>query len=279
MSIVEIENKYGQTLSCIEDDEITLSILKKGAHDVRTLDFVLDVLANIDCPVVLDIGANIGNHTLVFSIGAEKVYAFEAAPSIYKLLEKNVADNGVTNVFISNVALSDSSREAKIFVQMDGNLGGSRLSKEESNNYAEERTFLIRGDDFVHAHAIENIDLMKIDVEGHEKQVLEGLKESIEVNRPIIIMEYLNPQDDLLDGLKLERYELFAILDNYEKSKWKGVIGRVKRWRYKNEHERRLELFPFNPLTAARADDVLLVPEEKLHVIPAKYFTPHHAIG
>lgn len=78
---------------------------------------------------ILDIGANIGNHTLFFvkECNAKHVYSFEPMPKTYEMLCKNIEINGLDNVTLYNTALG--SREATVSVKEfnEKNYGGTSL--------------------------------------------------------------------------------------------------------------------------------------------------------
>ena len=131
---------------------------------------------------VLDVGANLGNHTVFFSkvCGAREVEAFEPVHQSFLALERNVRLNGVQAI-LHNFGLSAHSgrAEAKIHPL---NLGGSRL--------------LARPDGRIEIFSLDNLDVapfraMKIDVEGWAADVLEGARRSISANRPSIVVEAL----------------------------------------------------------------------------------------
>jgi len=119
--------------------------------------------------VVIDVGANIGFFTLISSIlGGKygKVYAIEAHPKTYKYLQGNIALNGIENVRTFNVALGNRNGVVRF---SDGKSDDTNLVVTSDSGI----TVPIRRLDEIE---IENgsISLLKIDVEGYEKFVIEG---------------------------------------------------------------------------------------------------------
>jgi len=164
----------------------------------------IELLKNFIKPhfTVYDIGANIGYHTLAFSKLAQDVYSFEPNKKNLELLRKNTID--VDNVVIYDFACSD--KEITMYVEdFDPTVPG---------NYGEMR-MLDNGQECV-SKRIDDIpdifgpDLMKIDVEGHELQVLNGSLETIQQYKPIIFYEAhgtdLPEIYDLLTGLDYTLY-------------------------------------------------------------------------
>jgi FkbM family methyltransferase len=118
----------------------------------------------------VDVGSNIGDLTLAGAcvVGREgKVYSFEAHPRTYGFLSANVALNRCLNVLVFNVALGD--KESTIFLV---DVGRSDDQNRVSENGRGISMKITRLDDVPIAER--HIQLLKIDVEGYEKFVLEG---------------------------------------------------------------------------------------------------------
>ncbi len=118
---------------------------------------------------VIDVGANIGFFTLIFStlVGEYgKVYAFEPHPRIYKYLQGNLVLNKVDNVYALNLALGNKSETLKFSDQKD----------DDSNLVVADDSGITVPAERLDAVGIESVSvsLLKIDVEGYEKFVLEG---------------------------------------------------------------------------------------------------------
>lgn len=131
--------------------------------------------------VVYDVGANIGYHTAAFASLAKHVYAFEPNKKNYKLLKKNT--ESTKNVSLYDVACSDSNTELCVEdfdITVPGNYGEMHTQNTGQSCSA------IRIDDL---DDIYGPDLIKIDVEGHELQVLRGALETIKEFNPIIFYE------------------------------------------------------------------------------------------
>lgn len=139
--------------------------------------------------VVVEIGANIGAHTVqlgkkVGSTGC--VLAFEPQRRVFQVLCANLALNEIANVHAYNMGLGDRQGWVDIaeldFTQIN-NIGGLALGKIENapSTKVEVRTL----DSF----NLSRVDFLKIDVEGMEKMVLDGAKETIQRCRPIMYIE------------------------------------------------------------------------------------------
>ncbi|TCM78967.1 FkbM family methyltransferase [Rhodovulum steppense] len=157
----------------------------------------LDMVARVLPPgaTVMDVGANVGNHTVYFAkaLGARRVIAVEPGARQHRLLAVNVALNGLNDrVELHRVALSDRDGNANLVRQREHNLGSSRLATSADGETAfSEGVTLVRGDTYF---AQTDIDFLKIDAEGHELSVLAGLSGLIDRCRPDIFVE-VNPDN------------------------------------------------------------------------------------
>jgi FkbM family methyltransferase len=144
--------------------------------------------------VVLDVGANIGVHTVHFADFARfgKVICFEPARSTFAFLLQNVKH--LANVIPLNAALSDSTGVQTFFVAADNAFSGLKDTRRKAILH-QESVACFKGDDILLAlFANQRIDLIKIDVEGFEMQVLTGMREFITTHRPVIFCEIFGGQ-------------------------------------------------------------------------------------
>lgn len=118
---------------------------------------------------VLDIGANIGLHSIVMSKCGFSVQAFEPDPVHFELHKRNMQLNGCSNVETIQAAVSSRSGTAE-FTRVVGNTTGSHLSGSKENPYGPLERFQVKvvGIDSL----LGGIDLVKIDAEGHEREIL-----------------------------------------------------------------------------------------------------------
>lgn len=139
---------------------------------------------------IIDIGANIGNHSLFFLkfLNCKKVHSFEPFPDNLKLLEKNTNSFGEKSI-IYKTALSNKDGEMPLYNSQMGNNGGFSLhSYSNGSSYIVKDSILVKTLD---SYNLNNITMIKIDVENHENEVLDGARETILRNKPIIFIENL----------------------------------------------------------------------------------------
>ena len=139
---------------------------------------------------VMDIGANIGVHSLNLSkmVGTSgKVYAFEPIPFLREKLEENRILNRFTNISTQPIALSDGNYSIKTAFGQNANNGTFFIENDASG---ETEIKCVKGDDWVNEQQFDSLKLIKIDVEGFEYKVLSGLKNTIQKFKPVLFFEY-----------------------------------------------------------------------------------------
>jgi FkbM family methyltransferase len=146
--------------------------------------------------VVLDIGANIGLYSLAAAgHNAKTVYSFEPDPVSYTNLKRNIETNHCVNVLLQNVAVSDKSGSADLSLgsryPLDrGNL--HLISKPLGSGQSHITIDTISLDEFF-VNRPKQINIVKIDVEGHEYEVLRGMSNLIQTNKSMKFFLELNP--------------------------------------------------------------------------------------
>ena len=157
--------------------------------------------------IAYDLGANVGVFSLLFArlVGPQgAVYAFEPEPNNYACLAATIQRNGLTHVHPSARAVGRVSGKG-VFDRRGGAFSG-RLVGESSaygrtSNVTTVETTSI--DDLVRA-GLPAPDIVKIDVEGNEGLVLEGMAETLQRHRPTIVCElHLHLGDSAESVLKL----------------------------------------------------------------------------
>lgn len=181
-----------QRITVFVHDHVGDNIRRYGLHEKERLLLLRQLLQRIPNAVVLDIGANIGNHTLVFSTCAAQVHAFEPLPEVYSVLAGNVAANGITNVRTHQIALSDCNDTAEIFIGNAKNLGMSSFDARD-DHAGSVRVSRRIGDELLAELGVGKVDFIKIDVEGHEYPALLGLFNTLKRDLPFITLEWNDP--------------------------------------------------------------------------------------
>ncbi len=184
----------------------SLSLLIREIFVNRLYNCYLDTRS----PVIFDIGSNIGIATFFFKLlyPDSTIYCFEPDPETFSILERNVRDNDLKDVFTINAGLSDFSGESTLFVP-SWSCGSSSLYEEKiiiekgfadqnisGNTVKEKRVDILRCSDFIKEKGIDHIDILKIDAEGAEEKIIKDMIPSLNMV-DLIILEYHYSKDFL----------------------------------------------------------------------------------
>lgn len=239
MELVTLSNIFGQKITVITGDLIGKKIIKEGAYDKTGLYFIDALLKHLDSPTCLDIGANIGNHTLVMSRHAAAVLAYEPQKKVFEVLQINVSDNNAANVKIFNFGLSNISGVAKMTV-VDANNTGATSFVISDKSAPSLDAILRQGDQELFDSGVHHVDFIKVDVEGLEASVFDGLRKTIETSKPIIMMEWNSEEtrkgfsDKRLFTTSFADYTFFSLRSTHERpkhpeSKLKKTMRKISR--------------------------------------------------
>lgn len=171
----------------------------KTIKDTGTF-YEIDLLKYVDYAIgrkdgcILDVGANIGNHSVYFgTFLADRVICFEPNPAVTPCLEKNLSDNAVKHKLYT-VGLGDRSCSAIIELPSahQNNIGASRLvcSKDDGTG-----VHVVPLDSLIPEIKLYVGDLrilaIKLDVEGMEAAVLRGGRDAIREYKPDLFIEII----------------------------------------------------------------------------------------
>jgi FkbM family methyltransferase len=184
-------------IACFPGDDIGDNIIAHGWYEDLCLAALFDGLLSsrkvcFDDGIALDVGANIGNHSLWFSRMFSRVIAFEPNPICTRIFEANVLMNDIRNVKLFDVGLSDGCETVEFFSNQAGNLGRSGVSKHLSGSATTNFPVdLVPGDSLLSSDVLGGLPvlLVKLDVEGHELRALRGLRETIKAFKPVLLFE------------------------------------------------------------------------------------------
>lgn len=193
---------YEPQLSTRENDLIT-RVVDSGRTWEKWLVNYFQEYCRADATSI-DVGANIGVHTRTLAAFSKSVIALEPQRDIYDLLVENTRE--FTHVTTINAAASTSERPLGM-QHRSGNRGASRITTSDPDEIVD----AIRLDDLVIPNPVA---LIKIDVEGHEGDVLRGGLSLIDRDQPVILLEDRTRARCLLKehGYRIKRISLFDFL-------------------------------------------------------------------
>jgi len=162
-----------------------------GHFEIGEISFFARLLASLPEPVILDVGANIGTHSLEWArlLPSAKVYAFEPSADNIELLIRNVEQSGLgERVTVVPSAVGDKLGTATFFETDDAAYSSlhDTLRRPVISQYSVELTTI---DTFVQVAGLRSVSLIKIDVEGTEDAVIAGASETIGRFKPLLFIE------------------------------------------------------------------------------------------
>ncbi len=162
--------------------------------------------------VYLDIGANIGHHTIYFykKLGAKKVYSFEPHKHLVEIINKNLKINKIKNGKVYNVAVGNNEKRVKIYTPKPKRFLRKNFAVVRVDNHkGQQETNMVRIDSLKFNN---KIDVIKIDTEGFEKEVLRGGVKLIEKDRPLVWVEVKKENESFVfDFFKKRNYRRILV--------------------------------------------------------------------
>jgi FkbM family methyltransferase len=161
--------------------------------EIRILEQILPIyFSQYPKKTILDIGANIGAYSYflapVVSRFSGTCIAFEPGIQTFKRLKKNIDHE---NFIAERMAISNTNGYGNLYLPASHGCS-SLVDHPEFAGVKKETVPLMRLDDYIKKNAIDNIGFIKIDVEGHEFEVIEGALETINTFSPLILCESEN---------------------------------------------------------------------------------------
>lgn len=189
MQLEHTRTRYHQNFAYWKNDEVIGKNLREyGEYQQKEIDLLIGLLNSVNSKqkVVWDIGANIGVHTSAFSKHSTFVCSWEANPQNFKLLRMNTQGKLAPNVKVHNVAISNGKKDTIQIQDFD---------QSKSSNKGE-LSIVEKGGVEISARSIDSYmmnyplpSLIKIDVEGHELEVLQGALVMLKTVKPILYFE------------------------------------------------------------------------------------------
>ena len=265
---------YGLKYKGNLNNNIDANVFFYGAFEKPLLFFLRDTLNALitETPkaIFMDIGANVGHHSIFLSKFASQVLAFEPYPKVNMQFKQQIAHNNISNIQIFETGLSDR-RETLNYYAPTGNNEGIGSFDESSigkGNTSYGKLELQEGDQVIESDSWKDIKLIKIDVEGFEKKVIKGLSRTIEEERPVIVCEITYGQQlsfvsiEELSSYLPQNYEILTFntrkLDG-SKDKRKGSLAKRSGF---------YELISLTQWRSSGQDDIVMIPNEKSTIIP-----------
>jgi FkbM family methyltransferase len=221
---------------------------RRGEPELRLLAGLVDPHRT-----AVDVGANKGTYTWFLSHLCRHVYAYEPNPAMRWMLTRSTP----RNVTVFPRALSDHAGEAVLRIPRRGarfanNIGTLRTAFEQSQcELIPVPTTRLDDDGLV------DVGFLKIDVEGHEREVLRGARELIARDRPVLLVEIIaehngRPVDETIESVERLGYRAHVV-QGLELAEWSLVRGAREENDRRGQSNSRIRNYVFLPAAAGMA--------------------------
>lgn len=164
-----------------------------GEYEQQVIELFLKHVPKTRRRVVLDVGANIGTHSVSFSKHFEIVHAFDPNPQICVQFMRNVELSRIGNIRLHRIGLGRGSADLPFYLTEKNNLGMGTFSRADQYDVPLKEVGTLRvedGDAYIAGLHLAAVDAIKIDTQGFEREVLAGLQETLAQFRPVVWFEY-----------------------------------------------------------------------------------------
>lgn len=165
--------------------------------------------------IVLDVGAHIGYHTLTMArlVGDKgKVIAFEPDPINFAILEKNIAANKYSNITAIKKGIAESTKNSnRDFYFPLNNNSGSLIEDKKYPRGSSIKIDTVSLDDFINNYLGDRVDFIKVDVDGGEHFVIQGMHSTLKKDSLVVLMEY---NTDVIKKSGYDPEQDFALLQS-----------------------------------------------------------------
>jgi len=195
---------FGKKIYLDKNDSLKLSLNR--IYEPLLTKYICNHIKTGD--TIVDIGANIGYYTVIFAelTGISgKVYAFEPDPENFLILVKNAQHNKLSNVIMIEKAVSDINDFIRLYLNEE-NRGDNRIYDSNDGRKSIKITAVKLDDFFINKE--NQIDFIKIDIQGAEYSALLGMKNLIRNSKSMTLVTEFWPY-----GLKKAGFEPSAYLD------------------------------------------------------------------
>jgi FkbM family methyltransferase len=206
-----IKTRRGFEMYTVSNDYTSDWIKLHGQHEVPTERFIMDHLK--PGHTFLDIGSNIGYFSLLAaSVGKSRVVSFEPQRKIAGLLRDSVTHNHLEAlVQVNQLALSDKPATMKM-TNCPDNTGHAQLTGIDDPTALEDIVSVVVLDDWQQQNPVGPVSVCKMDAEGAEYQILNGMRHLLERDSPALVIELM---DENLTAFGSSVSQVQALLKNH----------------------------------------------------------------
>ena len=204
-------NYLGYEFEVFENDGIGIDIIQGKIWEKHIISFLKNNLEkNMS---FVDVGSHYGCHSLIASNLCEMVYSFEPQKKLHGLQKNTIKNNSIKNIKLRNIGLSNKNEKTKM----------NPLNYENDWINSGDVSIGTNGEEItlktLDSFKLDRVGIIKVDVQGFEKFVLEGAKKTIEKFKPTLIVEFEEGQlrkfgygsSDLFDYIRNLGYHIYFL--------------------------------------------------------------------
>lgn len=204
---------FGEEMRVVTDELVSKALIS-FSYTEQALTALIVKMVKGDS-VFMDIGTHFGYEALLVSqiveAGKGRIFCFEPNPYSYRIAEFNL--KRYPQIELVNAGISSSSGNGFLEKTSADNVAFAKLSTEGNNDsYAVQ---LVSLNDFCDSHKIKEIDFVKVDVEGHEMDILKGMGGVLKKQKPILVLEADMPEAGKISQRGMEFASYLADYDYY----------------------------------------------------------------
>lgn len=250
MNIEPIHSKDGKTYWIESGDTLYAERLRHGQYQKTNWQFAQTLFSQTRTAV--DVGSNNAVNAIHYAQVFARVECFEPTQLAQQLWHSTVKDNGVENATLHTEALGEDTRVTDIILH-ERNGGHNHLAHYDKNPRARgtQKHKQRVSQTTLDSYGFDEVDFVKIDVEGYELFVLQGALQTIQQNRPVLQLEIVDSQCRKFNYSRSDIADVFDTLDYRCVSKTRGWIDLHEHSDTRNEmdlffvpRERQLRLAP-----------------------------------
>ena len=203
-------------LTHLDESYLAFQLFWRGADYYEPITRELIQLLLNPGDTFVDVGAHIGFYSMAVAVSVPevRVVAFEPNPRNFRTLAANVAANGLADAVCEPIAISEKEGTANLYLT-ESDMSASLMKDFQAEDTQQIGSISVRTaslDSYLRNHSIENLKVIKVDIEGHESAFFRGAMQTISTDKPDIVLEVLYEQDpEILSWLRPLGYRFYPV--------------------------------------------------------------------
>jgi FkbM family methyltransferase len=182
----------GKRFVVIVGDHVSKEIVNSGCYERPLIKFLMkqkNLFSTNNSGIFIDVGANIGNHSIMLSEYFDKVVAVEPNTFCAKCIELTAELNSLNNIEVKRIGLGVKSSKMYLAVPTDDFSSGHVIDKKDINVREELKEIDVMTLDDLGKQVEGGISFIKIDAEGMEKDIIDSGKHFFKISQPLVAFE------------------------------------------------------------------------------------------